>query len=95
MRTPACSSMPAMVCRCSGQNYLVPVDAALESEVDLPFEAVSVNVVLDLMEQTTPLRLMFLDACRDNPLARSLSRASSRALGSAAASPGWTTGPAP
>src|SRR5919106_2870895 len=56
-----------------GQNFLVPVDAALESEVDLPFEAVSVNVVLDLMEQTTPLRLLFLDACRDNPLARSLS----------------------
>jgi uncharacterized caspase-like protein/uncharacterized protein YgiM (DUF1202 family) len=58
-----------------GQNYLVPVDAALRSEVDLPFEAVSVEVVLDLMEQTTPLRLMFLDACRDNPLARSLSSA--------------------
>ena len=64
-----------------GQNYLVPVDAALESEVDLPFEAVSVNVVLDLMEQTTPLRLMFLDACRDNPLARSLSRAARGGVG--------------
>ena len=66
-----------------GQNYLVPVEAALESEVDLPFEAVSVNVLLDLMEDTTPLRLVFLDACRDNPLARRLSRASSpsRALG--------------
>ncbi len=66
-----------------GQNYLVPVDAALESEVDLPFEAVSVNVVLDLMEQTTPLRLVFLDACRDNPLAQRLSRLAgpSRAFG--------------
>ena len=66
-----------------GQNYLVPVDAALESEVDLPFEALAVDVVLDLMEQTTPLRLVFLDACRDNPLARRLSRAvgPSRSLG--------------
>jgi hypothetical protein len=56
------------------RNYLVPVDAALESEVDLPFEAVAVDVVLDLMEQTTALRLVFLDACRDNPLARRLAR---------------------
>jgi hypothetical protein len=65
-----------------GQNYLVPIDAALESEVDLPFEAVSVDVVLDLMEQTTPLRLVFLDACRDNPLARRLAiSAPSRSLG--------------
>jgi hypothetical protein len=57
-----------------GQNYLVPVDAALESEVDLPFEAVAVDAVLNPMEKATPLRLVFLDACRDNPLARSLSR---------------------
>jgi hypothetical protein len=66
-----------------GRNHLVPVDAALESEIDLPFEAVAVDVVLDLMEQTTPLRLVFLDACRDNPLARRLSRAigNSRSLG--------------
>ncbi len=64
-------------------NYLVPIDAALESEVDLPFEAVAVDVVLDLMEQTTPQRLVFLDACRDNPLARRLarSRGESRSLG--------------
>jgi uncharacterized caspase-like protein len=65
-----------------GQNYLVPIDAALESEVDLPFEALAVDVVLDLMEQTTPTRLVFLDACRDNPLARRLARsAPSRSLG--------------
>jgi uncharacterized protein YgiM (DUF1202 family) len=64
-----------------GQNYLLPVDAALESEIDLPFEAVPVDAVLGLMEQTTPLRLMFLDACRDNPLARSLSRTSRGGVG--------------
>jgi uncharacterized caspase-like protein len=64
-------------------NYLVPIDAALESEVDLPFEAVAVDVVLDLMEQMTPQRLVFLDACRDNPLARRLARSGSesRSLG--------------
>lgn len=56
------------------RNWMVPVDAALESEVDLPFEGVAVDTVLDLMEQTTPTRLVFLDACRDNPLARRLAR---------------------
>jgi hypothetical protein len=64
------------------RNWMVPVDAALQSEIDLPFEGVAVDTVLDLMEQTTPLRLVFLDACRDNPLARRLSRsAPSRSLG--------------
>jgi len=62
------------------RNYLVPIDATLESEIDLPFDAVAVNVVLELMEQTTPQRLVFLDACRDNPLARRLAR-STRAVG--------------
>lgn len=65
------------------RNYLVPIDASLESEVDLPFEAVAVDVVLDLMEQITPQRLVFLDACRNNPLARRLARSGgeSRSLG--------------
>jgi uncharacterized caspase-like protein len=64
------------------RNWMVPVDAALESEIDLPFEGVAVDTVLDLMEETTPLRLVFLDACRDNPLARRLSlSAPSRSLG--------------
>jgi Caspase domain/Bacterial SH3 domain len=56
------------------RNWMVPVDAALQSEIDLPFEGVAVDVVMDLMEQTTPLRLVLLDACRDNPLARRLAR---------------------
>lgn len=66
-----------------GRNYLVPVDATLQSEVDLSFEAVAVDVVLDLMEQVTPQRLVFLDACRDNPLAQRLARSAgqSRSLG--------------
>jgi hypothetical protein len=64
------------------RNWMVPVDAALQSEIDLPFEGVAVDTVLELMEDTTPLRLVFLDACRDNPLARRLARsAPSRSLG--------------
>lgn len=56
------------------QNYLVPVDAELEHEADLPFQAIAFDIVLDQLERSVPTSLVFLDACRDNPLARSLAR---------------------
>ncbi len=55
-----------------GQNYLVPIDARLSDEADLAFEAVELNDVVRLMERAAPARLVFLDACRDNPLAQGL-----------------------
>ena len=56
-----------------GVNYLVPVDARLERDVDVRFEAVTVD---DLLVSTSgaSLRLLILDACRNNPLARSMQR---------------------
>jgi caspase domain-containing protein len=60
----------------SGRNYLVPVDASLQVERDLDFEAVSVDFVLKQMEleREGKTNVVFLDACRDNPLARNLAR---------------------
>lgn len=58
----------------AGKNYLLPVDAALEDETSLDFEAVSVDFVLRQMSRETSIRLVFLDACRDNPLAEVLAR---------------------
>ncbi|MER9436561.1 caspase domain-containing protein [Mesorhizobium sp. M0618] len=58
----------------SGKNYLLPVDAALEDETSLDFEAVSVDFVLRQMSRETSIRLVFLDACRDNPLAEVLAK---------------------
>lgn len=58
----------------SGKNYLLPVDAALEDETSLDFEAVSVDFVLRQMSRETSIRLVFLDACRDNPLAQVLAK---------------------
>ena len=57
-----------------GINYLVPVDARLEEENDLPFEAVELSLVLRLMQRQVPTSLVFVDACRNNPLAQNLSR---------------------
>ena len=57
-----------------GKNYLVPVDAKLERSADLVLDAVDVSLVLAQMEAEKRVNLVFLDACRDNPLARSLAR---------------------
>lgn len=57
-----------------GENYLAPVDAKLASHVDLDFEAVPMNLILSAMERSTRINLIFLDACRDNPLAVNLAR---------------------
>ena len=56
-----------------GVNYVVPVDARLERDVDVRFETVTLD---DLLVSTTgaSLRLVLLDACRNNPLARSMQR---------------------
>ena len=57
-----------------GVNYLVATDAKLEAERDLDFETARVEFVLSLMERAAKTNLVFLDACRTNPLARNLSR---------------------
>ena len=56
-----------------GVNYLVPVDAQLERDVDVRYETVTLD---DLLVSTVGarLRLVILDACRNNPLARSMQR---------------------
>lgn len=59
-----------------GNNYLLPVDAALEDETSLDFETVQINFILRQMSRETQLRLVFLDACRDNPLAKAFGEAS-------------------
>lgn len=59
----------------AGVNYLVPVDAALESAAALDFEAVRLDLIQRTMEREAKTNILFLDACRNNPLARNLSRA--------------------
>ena len=58
-----------------GQNYLVPIDAKLEDASSLDFELVRLDLVQRTMERETRTNILFLDACRDNPLARNLARA--------------------
>lgn len=59
-----------------GRNFLVPIDAQLQTERDLDFEGVSLDFILKQMEidREGKTNIVLLDACRDNPLARNLAR---------------------
>jgi len=52
------------------KNYLIPVDAKLEKSTALDFETLEVDDVIKYMSSSTRVGLVFLDACRDNPLSR-------------------------
>ena len=56
-----------------GENYLLPVDATLLDEDDLAIEAVPLSYVLNNTDGAK-MRVVMLDACRDNPLANSMKR---------------------
>src|SRR5205809_1007711 len=65
-----------------GANYLIPVDAKLERDTDVYDEAFSLDRVLLAIEPAKQLRLVILDACRDNPFAKTMKRTvASRAIG--------------
>ncbi|WP_439817417.1 caspase family protein [Zavarzinia sp. CC-PAN008] len=54
-----------------GQNYLMPVDARVETEGDIPLEGLGMDVVLDqLVQAGSPVNVIVLDACRNNPFER-------------------------
>ncbi|MDP2805858.1 MAG: SUMF1/EgtB/PvdO family nonheme iron enzyme [Gallionellaceae bacterium] len=55
-----------------GINYLPTVDADINSEEDAPNQSLSMNQIMDVLEESkSRLNLVFLDACRNNPYARS------------------------
>ena len=60
----------------AGRNYLIPVDASLQNERDLDFDAQSLDFILKQMEldRADKTNIVFLDACRDNPFSRNLAR---------------------
>ena len=65
-----------------GGNYLIPVDAKLERDTDVYDEALSLDRVLLAIEPAKKLRLVILDACRDNPFSKNMKRTvATRAIG--------------
>jgi uncharacterized caspase-like protein len=65
-----------------GLNYLVPADAKLARDFDVDDEAVSLDRVLRALDPVKHLRLVILDACRDNPLAGAIKKSvATRSIG--------------
>jgi uncharacterized caspase-like protein len=71
----------------SGLNYMLPVDIDLNEAAQVPIQGFSLNTVV---EQYLPgkTKLVFFDACRDNPLMQTASRSVSRGLAPINASEG-------
>ena len=66
----------------NGINYLVPIDAKLETDRDVDYEAVPLHQVINAVESARKLRIVLLDACRDNPFAKQMQRmAATRSIG--------------
>jgi uncharacterized caspase-like protein len=65
-----------------GTNYVIPVDAVLERDIDAFDEAIPLDRILTVIEPAKQLRLVILDACRDNPFNKTMKRTiGSRAVG--------------
>lgn len=57
-----------------GENYLVGIEAALRSQFDVPAETVSLSSIIQTLEARAHISILFIDACRDNPLADQLAK---------------------
>lgn len=64
----------------SGENFLVPVDSNLTGIQDLQAQTLPMGDVLDVMEEAPGLKLVFLDACRDNPFGTELDQSAGNGL---------------
>jgi uncharacterized caspase-like protein len=57
-----------------GVNYMVPVDAKLASDLDASDEAITLDRIVEAVDSAKQLRLVILDACRDNPFVTTMKR---------------------
>lgn len=65
-----------------GTNYLIPIDAVLERDIDAYDEAIALDRIMTVVEPAKKLRLVILDACRDNPFSKTMKRTlSQRSIG--------------
>jgi hypothetical protein len=55
-----------------GRNYLLPIDADVRDEIGIELSAVAVDTIRRLLDRIRGIKIMVLDACRDNPIARNL-----------------------
>ena len=65
----------------SGTNYLLPIDADIKSEMDVKLgAAINIDLTLDQTMGDAKVKLVFLDACRDNPFAAKIKQTATRSV---------------
>src|ERR1700741_5448792 len=65
----------------SGTNYLLPIDADIKSEMDVKLgAAINIDLTLDQTMSDAKVKLVFLDACRDNPFAAKIKSTATRSV---------------
>ena len=57
-----------------GVNYLIPIDATLAADTDINFEAVPLDLVVTSVDRARRLKVVILDACRNNPYLDTMKR---------------------
>jgi uncharacterized protein len=57
----------------NGENYLLPVDAKIDSAADVRFNTINLSDIQQEMEASGRTNIIILDACRNNPFAEKLS----------------------
>ena len=73
------------------QNYLIPVNAKIESEASVPYQGVNLNQILDEMDNgKSGANIVLLDACRNNPISGKFRSGATRGLASPGISPKGT-----
>ena len=58
----------------NGTNYLIPVDAKLKKDRDVEFEAIPLDRVMTAVNEAKKIKIVMLDACRDNPFAATMAK---------------------
>jgi tetratricopeptide (TPR) repeat protein len=76
----------------NGINYIVPVDAKLAVDRDVKFEAVPLDRMMVSVEGAKKLKLVLLDACRDNPFAPQMRKTTAPETGAARSTAGGSGG---
>jgi len=76
----------------NGKNYLIPVDATLKTDRDVQFEAVPMDHVMAAIEGARKLKLIVLDACRDDPFTPKMEKTRVREAVAAAPTAGGAVG---
>jgi len=64
----------------NGTNYLLPIDVTLASDRDVKYEAIVLDDVMEALSGVSKLKLVLLDACRDNPFAGRMKKIATRGV---------------